>query len=339
MCQLKATLAALDGASEGTLLVAKQFRSDQGGRNRRTVHADERLAGPLRVLVYGASNQLFSCAGFASDQHCGIGGRHFHNAREHGLQGWRRSHNLLKHECLIDLLPQRKVFVTHPLLGSLAILNIRPSGIPANNVAVVVAKGIVADKKPAIVTVFSKRSLLQFKRLTARERLLALLAQPFHILGVEDPCALVLSLHVLQSEAGVIEHCLICIKGCPIRAQHIDITGDGVGHPPKLCFLRLYLLERSLESRSRFVLLGDIHRRTDQFNDITRSIHYGVSDHMNVLDRAVWQRKPIVDLKVSSVPNGSLDHRRVIPRVLRVEPADYLHVRWWHGTRIEAEDL
>src|SRR5207237_3881988 len=95
----------------------------------------------------------------------------------------------------------------------------------------VVAKGIVADKKPPIVTVFSKRSLLKFKRLAARETLMALLAQPFQILGVEDPCALVFSLHVLQSETGVIEHCLICVKGCPIRAQHVNETGDGVGHP------------------------------------------------------------------------------------------------------------
>src|SRR5258708_28020250 len=164
---------------------------------------------------------------------------------------------------MIDLLPEREVFVAHPLLGSLAILDIRPSRIPANNVPVVVAKGIVAGKKPAIVTVLSKHSLLKFKRLTARERLLALLAQPFQILGVVDPCALVLSLHVLQSETGVIEHCLICIKACPIRAQHVNITGDGVGHPPTLCFLPLYLLKRSLQTRSRFALLVDIPLRTD----------------------------------------------------------------------------
>src|SRR5882762_8151612 len=263
MRQLKTTLAALHRAGEGAFLMTKQLRRDQGRRNRRAVYADERLTGTLRVLVYGASNQFFSGAGFARDQHRGIGGGHFHNAGEHALQGWRRSHNLLKHECLIELLPQRKVFVTHPVLGLLAILDIRPSCIPANNAPLVVAKRIVTDKKPAIVTVFSKRSLLSFKRLTARERLMALLAQSFHILGVEDPCALVFSLHVLQSKTGVIEHCLICKKGCPIWAQHIDITGDGVGHPPKLCFLRLYLLKRSLQSRSRFVLLGDIHCRTD----------------------------------------------------------------------------
>src|ERR1700722_7828857 len=98
---------------------------------------------------------------------------------------------------MYDFFSQRKVFVPHPLLGLLAIVDVRPSGIPANNVPVVVTKGIVADKKPAIVTVFPKRSLLEFKRLTARERPLALLAQPFQILGVEDSCALVFSLHVL----------------------------------------------------------------------------------------------------------------------------------------------
>src|SRR4029077_11384245 len=110
-----------------------------------------------------------------------------------------------KHECLIDLLPQRNVFVTHPLFGLLAILDIGPRRVPANNEPLVVAKGMVADKKPSIVTVFSERPLLQFKRLTAREGFMALLAQPFHILGVEDPCALVFSLHLLQSETGVIE--------------------------------------------------------------------------------------------------------------------------------------
>src|SRR5580704_15015552 len=102
--------------------------------------------------------------------------------------------------------------------------------------------------------------------------------------------------------------------------------------------LRLYLLKGSLQSRSRFVLLADIHRRTDYFNDITRSIHYRVSDHVNVLGRAVLQNKPIVDLKVAPVSNGLLDHRSVRKHVLRVQPPDYLDLGWWRGNRIEAED-
>ena len=63
-----------------------------------------------------------------------------------------------------------------------------------------------------------ERSLVKFKSLTARDRLTAFLAQPFYILRVEDPCAPVFSLHVLQSETGVIEHCLICIPNrSPVR--------------------------------------------------------------------------------------------------------------------------
>ncbi len=64
-----------------------------------------------------------------------------------------------------------------------------------------------------------------------------------------------------------------------------------------------------------------------------------MSDHMNVLGRAVWQKKPKVGLKVSPVPNGLLDHTFVIRRVLRVHPLGYLHGGWWRGIRIEAEDL
>jgi len=84
--------------------------------------------------------------------------------------------------------------------------------------------------------------------------------------------------------------------------------------------------------------LCDVHRRTDYFNDITRSIHYRVSNHVNVLGRAVWQNKPIVDLKVASVSNSLLDHRSVTKHVLRVQPPAYLDLGWWRGTGIEAED-
>jgi hypothetical protein len=68
MCQLKAALAALHRTGECAFLVAEQLRRDQGRRNRRTVYADERLTGTLRVFVYGASNQFFSGAGFTGDK-------------------------------------------------------------------------------------------------------------------------------------------------------------------------------------------------------------------------------------------------------------------------------
>src|SRR6202023_3309691 len=150
------------------------------------------------MLLNCAGHQFLACAGLSCNQNAGVGRSDLGYTRKHYLKGRGSSYDLLEHECLIDLLPQRKVFVAHPLLGPLAILDIGPSRVPANNVPLIVAKRIVTDQKPTIVTVLSKRPLLKFKRLTAHEPLMALPAQPFHILGVENPCALVFSLNVLQ---------------------------------------------------------------------------------------------------------------------------------------------
>jgi len=81
-----------------------------------------------------------------------------------------------------------------------------------------------------------------------------------------------------------------------------------------------------------------IRGRSDYFNDITGSIHYRVSNHMDVLGRAVWQKKPIVDLKVAPAPNGLVDQGFVMKHVLRVQSPDYLDFGWWRGIRIKAED-
>jgi hypothetical protein len=97
------------------------------------------------------------------------------------------------------------------------------------------------------------------------------------------------------------------------------------------------LLKGALQSRSRFVLLGDVHRRADQFDDITGSIRYRMSDHMNVLGR-VWQKKPKVGLKVGPVSNGLFEHTCAMGRVLRVQKPAYLQIRWWLGIRIEVKD-
>src|SRR5882672_1325324 len=56
-----------------------------------------------------ARNQFLRGAGFAGNQHCGVGGRDFHDAREDRFQGGRGAHDLLKHEDLIDLLPEDDV--------------------------------------------------------------------------------------------------------------------------------------------------------------------------------------------------------------------------------------
>src|SRR5436853_2743273 len=109
--QLEAALPALQSAGECPLLMAKQFRGDEGRRNRGAIHCNESLAGTLRTLMYGAGNQFLPGTCFAGNQHRRVGWSDFHDAGEDGFQGGGGAHDLLKHERLVDLLPEDHVLV------------------------------------------------------------------------------------------------------------------------------------------------------------------------------------------------------------------------------------
>ena len=73
----------LGGAGEGALLVAEQFGFQQGLGDRGAVDGDEALAGARRQFVHAARQHLLAGAGFAEQQHRGIGGRDlFHGAAD-----------------------------------------------------------------------------------------------------------------------------------------------------------------------------------------------------------------------------------------------------------------
>jgi hypothetical protein len=80
--------------------------------------------------------------------------------------------------------------------------------------------------------------LLIFERYGACERLPALLAQPLHILRVENPSAIVLSPHIFKSEAEVVQHRLIHIQHGSIAAQHVDMGRDDVGQKIQIPLVR-----------------------------------------------------------------------------------------------------
>src|SRR6266478_3197121 len=86
-------------------------RSDERRRNRGAIHANKGLASTLRTLMYSARNQFLPGACFACNQHRRVGGSDFHDARKDSFQRGRGAHDLLKHEDLIDLLPEGYVFV------------------------------------------------------------------------------------------------------------------------------------------------------------------------------------------------------------------------------------
>src|SRR5580692_5394334 len=100
----------LCSSRESSLLVPKQLRGDQRGRQCSTVHADKGTSSPLRTFVDGTSDELLAGASLSRDEHCGIGWSHSGDPRKDGLQRLGRTDNFLEHLSAVDLISQRQVF-------------------------------------------------------------------------------------------------------------------------------------------------------------------------------------------------------------------------------------
>src|SRR4030095_5587768 len=124
-----------------------------------------------------------------------------------------------------------KVGLLELCLGPLSVVDVERGHIPTIDPSLIIEQWIVTDQEPAIFAVLTQHTLLGLKRHGAFERLSALLAQPIDILRVEEPRAIILSLHLLQSDAAVVlQHRFIGIEYGSISAQHVDISGNGADH-------------------------------------------------------------------------------------------------------------
>ena len=68
--------AVAQRAGEGALDVAEELALEQFARDRRAVDPDQRPVAAAARLVDGARDQFLAGAGFAGDQHAGVGRRH-----------------------------------------------------------------------------------------------------------------------------------------------------------------------------------------------------------------------------------------------------------------------
>src|SRR5260370_1973193 len=140
----------------------------------------------------------------------------------------------LEHGGADDVFAQRNVFVSCPVFAALAIVNVGSRRIPAHQSSLFVAERVVTDEEPAILTVLPSRSLFDFKRQAASQGGFALLSQPLEIFGLEDSGAKVRGDHILHSEAGIVEHCLVRIEQMTARVLDDDSLGDSIRNPAKL---------------------------------------------------------------------------------------------------------
>ncbi len=99
-----------DGAAEGALFMAEQLALHETGRQGGAVDPDERFVFPLARRVDGAGDQFFACAGFAGDEHRGVGGFH---------QGGAPADNLLVIMDRFDLLLEVQVMLLEARLFAL----------------------------------------------------------------------------------------------------------------------------------------------------------------------------------------------------------------------------
>src|SRR5258707_6155470 len=103
----------------------------------------------------GSRNQVLPRDGIASDQNAGVGRSDLRYPRKHRLEGQGSAHDSLEHRCLIDFLAQRNVLVLESLFSLLAILDIGRRCVPTFETSLFIQNRIKAEKKPAILSVFS----------------------------------------------------------------------------------------------------------------------------------------------------------------------------------------
>src|ERR1700730_1964829 len=217
--------------------MTEQLRCDQVAWDCGAVHTDKRVRGPLRPPVYGPGNTFLARSGIAGDQNRGVNGSNLEYPGKHRLQGRRCSDDVLKHRRTIDLLSQCQIFVSRSLSGALAVLDINPCGVPANDPVLFISERVVVDEKPPILSVSATASLFLLEGKTTRKRPLPFLVYFLKVFRMKDARAVVRRHHLLHGEAGIVEHRLVCVEKRTIRFQDVDGVWDGIDDSSKLLFV------------------------------------------------------------------------------------------------------
>src|SRR3984893_13539040 len=184
-----------------------------------------------------ASNQLLSRSGLSQNQDRGIRRSYLRNLDQHVAQWLRGTDDFLEHGRAYDVFPQRNVFVSCPVFGALAVIDIGSSYIPAHQASLFIVARVLTEEEPAILTVLPERSLLDFKRQAASQACFALLAHPLEIFGMKDTGAIVRGDYIFHGEPGIVEHCLVRVERVALRVQDDNGLRYSIGNPAEFALL------------------------------------------------------------------------------------------------------
>ena len=112
MRQLEAADALRCRAGESAPLVAEHLAFDEIARDRRTIHANERLVASGAAVVDGAGHELLAGSRFSGDKDARIGRRHPRDHLPHRVHRLARSHHLAGESQLRSQRPRNAARLT-----------------------------------------------------------------------------------------------------------------------------------------------------------------------------------------------------------------------------------
>src|SRR6266581_3108091 len=286
--------------------MAKQFRGNQRGRKRSTIHTNEGRTRSLGSFVNGAGDEFFACTGFPGNQNGGAGRSDFGNSGENGLQRPRCADNFLEHRSLVDLLAKGNVLLLKFLFGSLALINIRRRNIPTLDLSLVVVERIVTNQEPAIIPIRAPHSQLQLVSGATGASTIGISAcRPFPVIRMNEPTGKKKISGCLpplfKTKADVIEPNAVGIKTFTIGSKYRNMLRRQVQHLPELHFTSAPFLLCSFTLR-------DVDHRAHKFNEMARRAQNRMTYDVNVPDGAIRMHDAVVRHKLRLLADSRLGY-------------------------------
>src|SRR5258708_7667489 len=114
---------------------------------------------------------------------------------------------------------QADIFLPDPFLLLFTRFNFRRAQVPSSRPASLYQR-VVPRQEPAVDTVFSKQSCIEFKRLTPGKPMLASSSHPLHIVGMNYPADHVQGPKLLMCQSCVFAGDTICVNHLAVRVEN-----------------------------------------------------------------------------------------------------------------------
>ena len=126
----------------------------------------------------------------------------------------------------------------HLGLRPFPIVNVKGGDIPPIDSPLLIELRVVADQEPAILSIVGQDALLSAEWCASPKRCRAHCADSLEILRVDDTIPIILLLYIVQTEAGVLHHCLIDILDGSFGIQYVNVCRNGVDDQAQIAFVR-----------------------------------------------------------------------------------------------------